>query len=361
MKIQNTQKSIGDNHEVFVIAEIGKNFIQTEEERSPAEYLANTKALILAAKESGADAVKLQTHNVEDEQLDIEIVSPHFSGSDRYNWVKRNNEITTVEFWQELKKYCDELGIIFFSTPMSRGAAKILEEKADVALWKVGSGDILDFVLLDYIASTGKPILISSGMSTLEEIDQAMKFLKARTDKTVLLHCVSKYPCPPEELNLKTIKLLKDRYDLPTGFSDHSIGYDSAIAAVNMGAVVIEKHFSFDRDFWGSDHKVSMLPAEFKTMVNKIRNKTIVDLKEYGQEKKILHVDEEVFRPVFRKSLMAGQDIKAGTVLTKDMIYAMRPQKYAKGLPSEEYETVLNKKINRDLKKYDPINLEIIE
>ena len=355
------KKILGHDQEVFVIAEIGKNFIQTEEEKTREEYLANAKALILAAKESGADAVKFQTHNVEDEQLNIEIVSPHFSGSDRYNWVKRNNEITTIEFWQELKRYCDELEIIFFSTPMSRGAAKILEENVDVPLWKVGSGDILDFVTLDYMASTGKPIIVSSGMSTLEEIDLAIKFLKARTDKTILLHCVSKYPCPPEELNLNTIKLLKDRYDLPTGFSDHSIGYDSAIAAVNMGAVVIEKHFSFSRDFWGSDHKVSMLPEEFKTMIDKIRNKVVVDLKDYGQEKKILHGDEEIFRPIFRKSLMAGADIKAGTILTKDMIYAMRPQKYANGLPSEEYETVLNKKLKKDLKKHDPINLEIIE
>lgn len=361
MEIKIGTKSIGGANSVFIIAELGKNFIQTKEEKSRAEYLANAKALIKAAKEAGADAVKFQTHNVEDEQLNIEIVSPHFSGSDRYNWVKRNNEITTVEFWQELKRYCDELGIIFFSTPMSRGAAKILEEDIQVPLWKVGSGDILDFVMLDYLANSGKPIIISSGMSTLEEVDLAVNFLKQRTDKIILLHCVSKYPCPPEELNIKTINFFQDRYQLPIGFSDHSIGYDSAIAAVNIGAVVIEKHFSLSRDFWGSDHKVSMLPDELKTMVTKIKLKEQVDLENYGQASKLLNPDEAQFRPIFRKSLMAGTDIKKGVVLDKDMIYAMRPQKYAQGLPSEEYEKVLNKKAKKDLNKYDPITWDCLE
>ncbi len=361
MEIKISQKNIDLDKTVFIIAEIGKNFIQTQEEKRREEYLANAKALVKAAKESGADAVKFQTHNVEDEQLNIEIVSPHFSGSDRYNWVKRNNEITTLDFWQDLKKYCDELDITFFSTPMSRGAAKILEENIDIPLWKVGSGDILDFVMLDYIAATGKPIIISSGMSTLEEVDLALAFLKKRTDKIILLHCVSKYPCPPSELNLKTINFFKKRYALPVGFSDHSIGYDSAIAATNLGAQVVEKHFSFDRNFWGSDHKVSMLPEEFKSMVDKIRNKEKIDLEYYGQETKTLTVDESQFRPIFRKSLMVGQDIKKGMIFNADMIYAMRPQKYSQGLPSEEYEKVLYKKAKKDLNKYDPITWDSLE
>ncbi|MBU1036473.1 N-acetylneuraminate synthase family protein [Patescibacteria group bacterium] len=346
--------------DVFIIAEIGKNFIQVEAERPREEYINTAKELIKEAKSAGANAVKFQTHHVEDEQLQINIESPHFSGKDRYHWVKRNTEIATLAFWQEVKKYCDELGITFFSTPMSRGAA-IKLAKVSVPLWKVGSGDILDFVMLDYLAATGKPIIISSGMSTLEEVDKAIKFLKARTDKIVLLHCVSKYPCLPEELNLKTIEFFQKRYNIPIGFSDHSIGYESAIVAVNMGAVVVEKHFSFNRDFWGPDHKVSMTPAEFKQMVTAIRNKQTVDLTNYGEEVKVLQDDEAVFRPVFRKSLMAGQDIKKGEVLSQEKIYAMRPQSYAKGLPSEEYEKILNKKVIKNLKKYDPIILEILE
>ncbi|MCD4760917.1 N-acetylneuraminate synthase family protein [bacterium] len=360
IKIPGSNKIIGDNQPVFFIADIGKNFIQTEEEKSMEEYLDNAKKLIKAAVDSGVDAIKFQTHNVEDEQLNIDVTSPHFKGSDRYNWVKRNDDSTPLEFWQEIKKYCDELGIIFFSTPMSRGAAQKLD-KVGVPFWKVGSGDVLDFPMLDYLASTGKPIIISAGMSTLEETDLFIEYLKSKKADVVLLHCVSKYPCPPEDLNIKTIEFFKERYDLPIGFSDHSIGYDTAIAAANMGAVIIEKHFSFDRELWGADHKVSMTPAEFKDMTERIKAGDKVNIDNYGKAAKILQEGEAVFRPLFRKSLMAGQDIKAGTVLSKEMVYAMRPQKYAGGLPSEEYENILNKKVKKDLKKFDPITKDILE
>ena len=357
---------------VFVVAEIGKNFIQTPEERPVEEYLENAKALVKAAHDAGADAVKFQTHNVEDEQLDITVVSPHFKGADRYAWVTRNTNATPLDaFWRPLKAYCDEIGIIFHSTPMSRGAAKKLNELG-VELWKVGAGDILDFVTLDYLASTAKPIILSSGMSTLEEIDQAIDFLKRRNAQVILLHCVSKYPCPPEQLNLATIGFLRERYQIPVGFSDHSIGIDSALAGVALGAQVIEKHFSFSRDLWGADHKVSMTPEELKALVAGIRGLEADPAKrqEYlgkdivkagmGSGAKVLQGDEAVFRPYFRKSLMAGQDIPAGTVIAADMLYAMRPQMYAGGLPSEEYEKVLGRTAKSDLKKYDPITWEAL-
>lgn len=356
----------------FVIAEIGKGFIQSQDERPVAEYLANAKALVKAAKEAGADAVKFQTHTVEDEQLNITVTSPHFKGADRYSWVTRNTNATPLEdFWLPLKAYCDELGILFFSTPMSRGAALLLT-KVGVELWKVGSGDILDFVLLDYLASSGKPIIISSGMSTLEELDAAIAFLQKRGARIALLHCVSKYPCPPEELNLSSIGFLRERYHIPVGFSDHSIGLESAFAAVALGAVVIEKHFSFDRSLWGSDHKVSMLPEELRAMVAGIRElaqsqparETLLAKEQtaamLGTPGKVLQEDEALFRPYFRKSLMAGRDIAAGAVLTKEMLYAMRPQQYAGGLPSERYEEVLGKVTKVALKKYDPIRSELI-
>ncbi len=358
---------------VFVIAEIGKNFIQTQEERPVSEYLENAKALVKAAKDAGADAVKFQTHNVEDEQLNIHVVSPHFKGADRYSWLTRNTNATPVDaFWKPLKAYCDEIGIIFFSTPMSRGAAKKLTG-VGVPIWKVGSGDILDFVTLDYLASTGNPIILSSGMSTLEEIDKSIDFLKRRNAKIVLLHCVSKYPCPPEQLNLATIGFLRERYQIPVGFSDHSIGIDSALAGVALGAQVVEKHFSFARDLWGADHKVSMTPDELKALVDGIRELGANPAKraEYlekdivkagmGSGAKVLQEDEAVFRPYFRKSLMAGQDIPAGTTITAEMLYAMRPQQYAGGLASEEYEKVLGRTTAKTLKKFEPITAEVFK
>ena len=357
---------------VFVIAEIGKNFIQTEAERPVSEYLENAKVLVRAAQVAGADAVKFQTHNVEDEQLNITVVSPHFKGADRYSWVTRNMRATPLEeFWRPLKRYCDEIGIIFHSTPMSRGAAQKLQQ-LDVPFWKVGSGDILDFVLLDYLAKTGKPIIISSGMSTIEELDLTMDFLKRRNAEVVLLHCVSKYPCPPEELRLGTIDFLRTRYGVIVGFSDHSIGIDSALAAAALGARVVEKHFSLSRDLWGADHKVSMTPEEMKQLTDGIRDieqnpahrreyleKDIVK-KGMGSVGKVLQDDEAVFRPYFRKSLMAAHDIPEGTGLAPDDVYAMRPQQFAEGLPSEQYESVLGKITQQSLKKFDPITEDVL-
>ncbi len=422
------------NKRVFIIAEIGKNFIQTQEEGSVEEYLENAKKLVDEAAEAGADAVKFQTHIVEDEQLNINVTSPHFKGSDRYNWVKRNTEVTPVEgFWKPLKEYCDKKGVIFFSTPMSRGAAKILNEEVGVELWKVGSGDILDFVMLDYLRGTGKPIIVSSGMSTLEEVEMAIGFLDnkvrlprpladlpagrqarglamteglrlprpedgARNDggvKIVLLHCVSKYPCPPEDLRLGTMDVLREKFGLLIGFSDHSIGVESSVVAAAMGARMLEKHFSLSRDLWGSDHKVSMTPAELKELVlavrrvegdpaerkrvlgtefarraigfldNKVRLPRVdqdIDPRNDGggTMRKVLQDGEAVFRPLFRKSLMAGRDIKAGEVIVPEMLFAMRPQEYAGGLPSEEYEKVLGKKVKKDMKKFEAITKEIL-
>lgn len=379
---KNTPEAIWEKLQkgVFIIAEAGKNFIQTEEDRPVEEYLKNAMQLVDEAAQAGADAIKFQTHNVEDEQLNINVVSPHFKGSDRYRWVTRNQKATPVnEFWKPLKAHCDKRGIIFFSTPMSRGAAKILDE-VGVNLWKIGSGDILDFVTLDYIRNSGKPIIISSGMSTLEEVEKAVSFLKEKNKRVALLHCVSKYPCPPEELHLKTIDLYKEKFsakggfasggDMPIGFSDHSVGIEPDLVAVAMGATILEKHFSMSRTLWGSDHKVSMTPQELSDLVNGVK-KVLENSEEkkkvlesdfakrgMGAKAKVLQEGEAVFRPLFRKSLMAGQDIPAGTVLKPEMLYAMRPQQYAGGLPSEKYEEVLGKKTTKTLKKYDPITFD---
>ncbi len=357
---------------VFVIAEAGKNFIQTEEERSTAEYLINAKQLVDEAAAAGADAIKFQTHNVEDEQMNINVVSPHFKGSDRYRWVMRNTNSTPVDtFWKPLKEHCDNQGIIFFSTPMSRGAAMKLDE-VGVPLWKVGSGDILDFVMLDYLRHSDKPIIISSGMSTLNEVRQAINFLREKNKQVALLHCVSKYPCPPEELHLGTIDFYKETFSMPIGFSDHSVGIEPALAAIAMGATIIEKHFSLSRELWGSDHKVSMTPAELRALVSgakeilanpdkrqEILNSDYAKRARQGKDK-VLQDDEAVFRPLFRKALVAGADLSAGTILKPEMIYAMRPAGFIDGLPSEKYYEILGKKLKQSLKKFEPITIGML-
>lgn len=359
-------------YRVFVVAEIGKNFIRTEEERLVSEYLENAKALVKAAKDAGADAVKFQTHHTEDEVMDVEFDSPHFKGKSRYGWVSRNERATPTEkFWKPLKAYCDELGIVFFSTPMSRGAAMKLQS-LEVPFWKVASSDILDFVMLEFEANSGKPIMIPTGMSTLADVDLCLDFLRRKGARFILMHAISRYPYPAEDSNLLTILFFQKRYPgVVIGFSQNSPWVDPAVAAVALGASVVEQHFTLNRADWGPDHKVSMMPNEFKEMAARIREiekdprkkeRVLNDpaTKKYlGREEKFLQEGEEMFRGLFRKSLVAARDLPAGKVIRSADLYAMRPQALIGGLPSEEYEAVLGRKIIRPLKKYDPITYDI--
>ncbi|MCA9478559.1 MAG: N-acetylneuraminate synthase family protein [Nanoarchaeota archaeon] len=359
--------------QTFFIAEIGKGFIQTKEDKTVSEYLQNAKELVLKAKESGADAAKFQIHHLEDEQLNVHVVSPHFKESDRYAWVKRNEESTPFEsFWKPIIQYCKELNITFMVTPMSRGAAQILDP-VDIPIWKIGSGDMLDFVLIDYLSKKNKPIIISSGMSTFDEVKKAVTFVEKRTKEVTLLHCVSKYPCPLEELNLQTITYYKDQFpDIEIGFSDHSLGFEGVLIAVALGATVIEKHFSTSREHWGSDHKVSLLPEEFSEMVKEVRaieneeekKKEILEKANdilLGKNQKIMNKEEEKFRFYFRKNLVASRDLTAGTTISPEHIYAMRPKAEFNAYPSQDYEQIIGKKTKKDLKKYDFLNEENIE
>lgn len=356
-----TKKLLNKDY-IFVIAEIGKNFIETEKNRPVAEYLANAKKLVDAAKDAGCDAVKFQTHEVKDEVLNMDFTSPHFKARDRYSWVTRNTNATPLEeFWKPIKKHCDARGITFFSTPMSRKAAQKLE-RVGVPFWKVGSGDIFDYVLLDYLAETGKPIIFSTGMTSLGEVDDVVGYLSKKTP-LVVLYCISKYPAPKEYFNLGTIEYLKEKYpQVVVGFSDHSLGHDIALAAVKLGASVVEKHFSFSRDLWGADHKVSMTPPEMKKFVQLVRAgayRKVSPRAYYGTKGKELEGADNQFRPYFHKSLMAGKDLAKGTVLTKDAVFAMRPQMLAGGLSSERFPEVVGRKIKRALKKYEPISEEV--
>ncbi|MDP3735568.1 MAG: N-acetylneuraminate synthase family protein [bacterium] len=361
ISIAGSAKTIGGDG-VFVIAEIGKNFIQTEEERPREEYLANAVALIDAAAEAGADAVKFQTHELEDEFMPgLTVVSPHFSGSDRYRWIKRNMEATPPEFWHAVKARAEERGLVFFSTPMSRRAAERLQSLG-VPIWKLGSGDVQDYATLDFIASTGKPLIISTGMVGLAELSELVAHIRSLRVPLVVLYCISQYPAPAEYFNLATIESLREEYpDVVIGFSDHSLGESIALAAVKLGARVIEKHFSFSRELWGADHKVSMTPDEFALMVRAIRSgsyKSIDPSPYYGSCDRELEGANNKFRPYFNKALVAGCDMPAGTVITKKMIYAMRPKMYIDGLAANRFYEVVGKRAARDMKKYQPVKTD---
>ena len=261
------------NKEIQIICEIGKSFVISKEEE-PLEILLNrAKVLVEEAVKSGAKIVKFQCHFYEDEvQPDTKIKSPHFD-QDRYEWVKRNTY--PVSFWMELKQYCDELGVEFLCTPMSKGSA-ILLDNIGVNRWKIGSGDILDFVMLDYIRRTGKPVIISSGMSTLQELKLVYDFLSEKVEDITILHCCSQYPCPPENLNLLTIPFLKKHFPRARiGLSSHCLDIRGALVARDLGAMIYEYHMTLNRDLWGSDHRVSLLPDEFKTLVNCLKSDKI--------------------------------------------------------------------------------------
>lgn len=384
------QNNMSDHIEV--IAEIGKNFVTTQEEEPLDVLLFRAKQLILSAKQCGADVAKFQVHNVTDEiHPNAQIISPHFD-HDRYAWVKRNTY--PVEFWWQIKEYCREVGIEFLATPMSRGAAEILDD-VGVDRWKIGSGDILDFVMLDYVRDTGKPVILSSGMSTIQELRKAYDYVHEKTNEVAILHCVSCYPCPLESLNLNTIPFLKKQFpEAKIGFSDHSLGIDGSLMAVTLGAEVIEKHFTFDRNSWGPDHKVSLLPEEMKKLTRTIfyynqdrRRREINEMgyiveegkdgirlrkrepneplqpitllpsptpEALGVETKFIQEDEVKFRKVFRKGLYVARDIREGQIFEPDMIYAMRPSPEG-GIASESYPSVVGRVATRSFKKYESI------
>jgi len=345
-----------------VIFELGKNFVVTKEEVHPDVLVERAFALIDSAKESGAKIVKFQVHTVEDEiHPDISITSPHFD-QDRYTWVKRNSY--SIEFWGKIRDYCTLVGLEFLATPMSRGAADLLND-IGVDRWKIGSGDILDFVMLDFIRDSNKPIILSSGMSSLEELKMSYQYLKEKAEDVSILHCVSQYPCPMDKLNLNTILTLKEEFPgVKIGFSDHSLSLEAPVMAVSLGAEIIEKHFTLSHDSWGPDHRTSVLPHEMKEIIKRIEKADSYvpsksDVSMLGDGKKHINSVEATFRPSFRKGLYFAEDTKCNTMMEPSLIYAMRPKSLLpSSLPSEEYPSILGKILVKDVKKYELINFD---
>lgn len=315
---------------VKIIAEIGNTHEGS---------LGLAKRFVDAAAECGVDCVKFQTHIFDAESLPDAPNPPYFKDEKRKEYFDRT--AFNLEQWKELKRYCEEeCGVEFLSSPFSLEAIDLLE-KVGVSSYKVPSGEVNNTPLLICLAETGKKVLLSSGMSSWDEIDKAIKTLQDYGCKDlVVLQCVSKYPCPPEEAGLNVIREMQDRYNIEVGYSDHTLGVAIPIAAVMMGATVIEKHFTLSKRMYGSDAKNSTEPDEFRYLVNQIR--TIEKSLHNKVNKDEMMKDLEQMKTTFEKSIVSARPIEASEVIDQSMLAYKKP---GDGIPARMYKKVLGSKL----------------
>jgi len=342
------ENEIGENSSTFIIAELSANHMN--------DFDIAVKT-IEAMAEAGADAVKFQTFTPDTITIDCD--NEYFQIKQGTVWDGQVlHELYEDAYmpwdWQpKLKKIAEDLGLIVFSSPFDKTSVDFLEDM-DVPAYKIASFEITDIPLIEYVASKGKPIIISTGIASLEDIELAVKTcLEVDNDKIALLKCTSSYPAPLEEINLNTIPDIKDKFGIVVGLSDHTLGGEVSTAAVALGAKIIEKHFILDRNMGGPDSDFSMEPSEFKQMVDSIRN----------VEKALGTVSYELSDKVkanreFSRSLFVVEDMKKGDIITEDNVRSIRP---GFGLHPKYLNKILGKKVNKDLDKGIPFDLKYID
>lgn len=354
MQIKIGDKIIARNNPCFIIAEAGVNHNGN---------LALAKKLIAAAKASGVDAVKFQTYKTE------EIVTPSAEQADyqkknigrnetQYDMLKRL-ELPSAAF-RELKNYADKAGIIFLSTPHSGKQDFDLVAELCPAI-KIGSGDLTNLPALKYAANLQLPIILATGMSTLSEVEEAVNIILPLNQKLILLHCTTNYPAAYGEVNLLAMKTMAKKFGLTVGYSDHTEGINISLAAVALGALVIEKHFTLDRNLPGPDHKASLEPSDLKKLVIGIREIENRMLRRENTEKIMAELNiaeslgDGIKKPtsseietakVARKSIIAKINIPKDSIITEDMLAIRRP---GTGLASRELPNILGKTANKNI------------
>ncbi len=331
----------------FIIAEAGVNHNGD---------INIAKKLVDKACEAGADAIKFQTFKAENlvtkQAPKAEYQKETTGDGNQFEMLKKLE--LSIEDHMTLKKYCEDKGIVFISTPFDFESVDLLE-KINVPLYKVSSGDLTNLPLLKYISSKNKPIILSTGMANLGEIEEAIEAIfESGNKKIILLHCTSNYPTSYEDVNLRAMLTMKEAFKLPVGYSDHTIGIEVSIAAVTLGAKVIEKHFTLDRNMDGPDHKASLEPDELKMMVKSIRNIE----KAMGDGVKRCSKNEENTRNVARKSIVAARDISKDKVITINDISFKRPEF---GLKPKYANLIIGKKARRNIKEDEFITFSDIE
>jgi len=339
--------TIDDSHPVYIIAEMSANHNRDFEQ---------AVKIIHAAGEAGADAIKLQTYTPDTISIDCDNGyfqigrGTIFEGQTLYNLYKE--AFTPWEWQPKLKEIANKLGLDLFSSPFDYTAVDFLE-KMDVPAYKIASPELVDIPLIQRVARTGKPIIMSTGMATLSEIDEAVEASKKLGgSQLALLKCTSAYPATPEEMNLRTIPHMAEAFQLPVGLSDHTLGIAVPIAAVSLGACIIEKHLTLSRSISGPDSAFSIEPQEFKEMVNAIRivEKSIGSISYHSTQ-------EEKSVRIYRRSLFAVKDIKADEVLTEQNVRSIRP---GYGLHPRYLNTVLGKRVNKFIDRGTPLNWDLI-
>ncbi len=307
-----------------------------------------------ALAETGVDAVKFQVHIAEAESSDFEPFRLKFSEQDktRFDYWKRME--FSLEQWKLIKARCDGKGVEFLASPFSNAAVDLLEE-VGVKRYKIGSGEVSNFLLLEKIARTGKSVILSSGMSSFEELDRTVAFLQKRNVNYSILQCTTAYPTKPENYGLNVIGELKKRYGIQVGYSDHSAKIETCIAAAALGAEILEFHAVFDRRSFGPDASSSLEIDEIKRLVKAVRNVCT------ALEHLVSKNDNSSFRDlknIFEKSLAVNKDLPAGHKLTFGDLEAKKPK--GKGIDAKDYEKVLGRKLTRDCDRWEFIEKEIL-
>lgn len=347
MEFNIRNKKIGGENPVFIVAEMSGNHNQ--------DYDIAMKT-IHAIKESGADAVKLQTYTPDTITIDVD--NEYFRINQGTIWDGKTlyqlyKEAYTPWDWQpRLKKLAEELGLECFSTPFDKTAVDFLENM-NVEAYKIASFEITDLPLIEYVAKKNKPIIFSTGIAEIDDIDEAVKICR-NCDNTqiAILKCTSAYPAPYRGMNLNTIPDIAERFNVVAGLSDHTLGISAAVTATALGARIIEKHFILDRKLGGPDASFSLEPDEFSEMVKSVR----------AAEDSVGVVDYELTEQAknnraFARSLFAVNDIKSGEIFTKENIRSIRP---GYGIMPKYIDDILGKKAKKDITKGTPIKWELV-
>jgi len=341
-------RKIGAGEPVYIVAELSANHNQSFEE---------AVRLVAAAKEAGADAVKLQTYTPDTLTLDCDKEDFQIKGETPWDGQTLHalyrKAYMPWEWQPKLKEIAENIGLDLFSAAFDASAVDFLE-RMNVPAHKIASFEIVDIPLIEKAARTGKPLILSTGMATLAEIHEAVEAARSAGARALaLLKCTSAYPAPPEEMNLKTIAHLADEFDVPVGLSDHTLGIAAPVAAVALGASIVEKHFTLSRSVPGPDSAFSLEPHEFQAMVEAIRAaEKALGAVRYGPGA------AEARSRAFRRSLFVVRDIKAGEPLTHTNVRSIRP---AKGLHPRHLREVVGRVARRDIESGTPVSWDIVE